>query len=157
MHMCKECGSQVANAHLRRSISKLEQRLVPGHPAPSGECPDCGGLCVPAWSTLPNLAPLTRWEETLRSSSPVEGPLKDWECKDLAALLQLVLERLADVRDHLKPRFSHLGNRSKISELCDALDHNLFTLVRAQILLSEINDFGGRKPEDDSSISEKAS
>jgi hypothetical protein len=112
---------------------------------------------VPAWSTLPNLAPLTRWEETLRSSSPVRGPLKDWECKDLTALLHLLLERLGDVRDHLKPRFTQLGDRSKVLECCEALDTTLFALIRAQTLLSELGDFGGRKPEVDSSISEKAS
>lgn len=157
MHLCVECGTRVATASLRTPVSRLAERIVPGHPAPSGECPDCGGLCIPAWATLPNQAPLTRWEKSLQSGLLTSGPLREWECHDLAALLQLLLERLAAARDHLRPRFYRLSEGSKIFELCQDLDQCLFALSRAQTLLAELRDMTGRREEENTTISEWAS
>ena len=41
---CQNCGETFANSDLL-PVTDLEQRVAPGEPMPSGECPNCGALC----------------------------------------------------------------------------------------------------------------
>lgn len=44
--MCQNCGEIWPNDDLGVP-RRLTQRVAPGEPHPSGECPDCGALCQP--------------------------------------------------------------------------------------------------------------
>jgi len=41
---CQNCGKEWDNGQLN-PIQDIHQRVEPGEPMPSGECPDCGALC----------------------------------------------------------------------------------------------------------------
>jgi hypothetical protein len=41
---CQDCGTRWADADLR-AVRHLTERVLPGEPMPSGECPECGALC----------------------------------------------------------------------------------------------------------------
>ena len=43
-HRCPNCGRIHATSALVE-IKHIFQRVAPGEPMPSGECPDCGALC----------------------------------------------------------------------------------------------------------------
>lgn len=43
---CQDCGLVVRNTNLK-PVKNLLQRVEPGEPMPSGECPECGALCQP--------------------------------------------------------------------------------------------------------------
>lgn len=53
MHKCDDCGQAFAEGALVRPIPGIAQRMDPGGPMPSGECPDCGALCYPTENLLP--------------------------------------------------------------------------------------------------------
>ncbi len=53
---CQNCGQRWPFAALKE-IQHIHQRVAPGEPMPSGECPDCGALCQP-------LDPKDDWEPT---------------------------------------------------------------------------------------------
>lgn len=46
MHACDNCGEEWYDSQLVPAKS-LSERVDPGGPMPSGECPDCGALCYP--------------------------------------------------------------------------------------------------------------
>lgn len=46
-HTCANCGGTWPAEELK-DIEDLEQRIEPGQPCPSGECPKCGCLCWPS-------------------------------------------------------------------------------------------------------------
>jgi hypothetical protein len=41
---CQDCGTRWDEADLR-AVRHLTERVLPGEPMPSGECPECGALC----------------------------------------------------------------------------------------------------------------
>ena len=41
---CQNCGKRWRESELRE-IQDIHQRVNPGEPMPSGECPECGALC----------------------------------------------------------------------------------------------------------------
>lgn len=43
---CQNCGKIHTEENLA-DIKDYHQRVAPGEPAPTGECPDCGCLCQP--------------------------------------------------------------------------------------------------------------
>ena len=43
-HTCENCSMRWAE-HELLPIEDIFQRVAPGEPMPSGECPDCGALC----------------------------------------------------------------------------------------------------------------
>jgi hypothetical protein len=43
---CQDCGECFVNDELNE-IKDIFQRVAPGEPMPSGECPQCGALCQP--------------------------------------------------------------------------------------------------------------
>lgn len=45
-HECQNCGRRLGGQQLRL-VEDLSQRVAPGEPFPSGECPHCGALCHP--------------------------------------------------------------------------------------------------------------
>lgn len=47
MNRCQNCDSLWMDGELINPIHDLEQRVAPGEPMPSGECPECGCLCQP--------------------------------------------------------------------------------------------------------------
>jgi hypothetical protein len=51
-HKCQNCGKLWEQDDLKE-IEHLGQRVSPGEPMPSGECPDCGALCQPTGKELP--------------------------------------------------------------------------------------------------------
>lgn len=51
-HQCKFCGKVWIAAKLK-DIRYLDERVEPGEPMPSGECPRCGDLCHPVESSRP--------------------------------------------------------------------------------------------------------
>lgn len=44
LHVCTDCGEQ----HEASDLQPLGTRVRLGEPEPTGECPCCGGKCVPA-------------------------------------------------------------------------------------------------------------
>lgn len=44
---CEDCRDLIPDAEVLPARD-LSQRVVPGEPMPSGECPACGALCHPA-------------------------------------------------------------------------------------------------------------
>ena len=48
---CQNCGAIVNDEDLK-PIKDLMQRVEPGEPMPSGECPECGALCQPILGKL---------------------------------------------------------------------------------------------------------
>ncbi len=44
-HVCQNCGSTFPAETELPGPQALEQRVSPGEPVPSGECPKCGALC----------------------------------------------------------------------------------------------------------------
>ena len=46
-HACGMCGLKCKEGALRE-IRDLFQRVAPGEPMPSGQCPHCGSLCHPS-------------------------------------------------------------------------------------------------------------
>lgn len=46
MSACQDCNWRGPDTELRE-IKDLYQRVDPGEPMPSGECPECGALCQP--------------------------------------------------------------------------------------------------------------
>ena len=46
LHHCQNCDDNVFEQELN-AIKNLHQRVMPGEPMPSGECPNCGMLCHP--------------------------------------------------------------------------------------------------------------
>lgn len=46
LHQCQNCDAIHPECALA-PIQDLGQRVEPGEPMPSGECPDCGALCQP--------------------------------------------------------------------------------------------------------------
>lgn len=46
VHKCQSCGTKWDKDALKE-IKDIFQRVAPGEPMPSGECPDCGALCHP--------------------------------------------------------------------------------------------------------------
>lgn len=44
---CQNCGRIWPDEHLEPEIPHLHERVAPGEPMPTGECPDCGCLCQP--------------------------------------------------------------------------------------------------------------
>jgi hypothetical protein len=45
-HECQDCGKKWDEAQLRE-VKHLLERVAPGEPMPSGECPECGAVCHP--------------------------------------------------------------------------------------------------------------
>lgn len=45
--VCQNCGKRWFDFELKPTRD-YAQRVEPGEPAPSGECPECGALCQPA-------------------------------------------------------------------------------------------------------------
>jgi hypothetical protein len=48
-HRCQDCGRQWTDDEIipLSDIQHLLERVAPGEPMPSGECPTCGALCQP--------------------------------------------------------------------------------------------------------------
>jgi hypothetical protein len=46
LHRCDNCGKVHLDEKLQ-DVRHAAQRVDPGCPAPSGQCPDCGALCYP--------------------------------------------------------------------------------------------------------------
>ena len=44
---CQNCDTVWPDAVLINPIPDLSQRVAPGEPMPSGECPSCGAVCHP--------------------------------------------------------------------------------------------------------------
>jgi len=44
-HVCQDCRSTFPEEMELPKVQDLEQRVDPGEPAPSGQCPKCGALC----------------------------------------------------------------------------------------------------------------
>jgi hypothetical protein len=53
-HQCQNCERQFGEDELVNPIPDLGQRVAPGEPMPSGECPACGALCQPLIEPAPN-------------------------------------------------------------------------------------------------------
>jgi hypothetical protein len=56
LHRCDDCG-RVHSDETLVPAQRLSERVGPGGPTPSGECPDCGALCYPIepdpdWGTV---------------------------------------------------------------------------------------------------------
>jgi len=50
LHRCQDCGRLWDEADLKE-LKDVFQRVLPGEPMPSGECPSCGAACRPdRWS-----------------------------------------------------------------------------------------------------------
>lgn len=45
-HRCQNCGKRWNTSELHE-IKHLWERVDPGEPMPSGQCPECGALCRP--------------------------------------------------------------------------------------------------------------
>lgn len=45
LHLCQNCRRHFKEDDLVNPIPDIEQRVAPGEPMPSGECPDCGAVC----------------------------------------------------------------------------------------------------------------
>ena len=45
LHRCQNCDATLKNDEIVQDIRDLHQRVSPGEPCPSGECPHCGALC----------------------------------------------------------------------------------------------------------------
>lgn len=52
-HECQNCGKLWDYEQLEQEIDRLAERVSPGEPMPSGECPSCGALCQPTGKELP--------------------------------------------------------------------------------------------------------
>ena len=50
LHRCENCGNQYLFSELTNPIPDLYERVAPGEPMPSGECPvtECRAVCHPA-------------------------------------------------------------------------------------------------------------
>jgi len=48
-HRCQDCGDQFRDDQVvpLDQVKNLLERVSPGEPMPSGECPECGALCQP--------------------------------------------------------------------------------------------------------------
>jgi uncharacterized membrane-anchored protein len=44
-HLCQDCNKLWREEDLVLPIKDIFQRVLPGEPMPSGECPECGALC----------------------------------------------------------------------------------------------------------------
>lgn len=44
---CQNCSKTWADDELKTYIHHIQDRVEPGEPMPSGECPECGALCQP--------------------------------------------------------------------------------------------------------------
>lgn len=71
MNTCQKCRLNVMDAELV-VIEDVRDRVKPGEPMPSGQCPECGGLC------LPDKAPLAEeWlNQLLQALNQVELSLR---------------------------------------------------------------------------------
>jgi hypothetical protein len=52
MNQCQNCGKLVDDEELK-PIRRIFERVLPGEPMPSGECPECGALCQEVDDVLP--------------------------------------------------------------------------------------------------------
>jgi hypothetical protein len=43
-HRCQNCGA-IHKTNKLNEVKHLTERVAPGEPMPSGECPKCGALC----------------------------------------------------------------------------------------------------------------
>jgi hypothetical protein len=50
-HECQNCAELWGEEELKE-IKDIFQRVAPGEPMPSGECPECGALCHPVGNTV---------------------------------------------------------------------------------------------------------
>jgi Zn-finger nucleic acid-binding protein len=50
MHECQNCGKRWPLEKLKE-VKHLLERVLPGEPMPSGECPECGAVCHPVKPT----------------------------------------------------------------------------------------------------------
>jgi hypothetical protein len=50
LHQCQNCGTLYLFSELTNPVPDLQERVAPGEPMPSGECPeaDCRAVCHPA-------------------------------------------------------------------------------------------------------------
>lgn len=47
-HYCQNCAWRGQTSDLKE-IKDFHERVMPGEPVPSGECPECGALCQPSF------------------------------------------------------------------------------------------------------------
>jgi hypothetical protein len=45
LHTCQNCTSLWRDDQIKTEIPDIQERVSPGEPMPSGECPECGALC----------------------------------------------------------------------------------------------------------------
>ena len=49
--ICQDCGKTWTDEQLNEITHGIWERVAPGEPMPSGECPECGALCQPVPTT----------------------------------------------------------------------------------------------------------
>ena len=75
-HKCWQC-EKVFDADKLLGIEDLTQRIEPGQPFPSGECPECGFLCYPIKTRRRRIEPPSVPTSFVPPSSPERE--KEWQ------------------------------------------------------------------------------
>ena len=87
---CQDCGKIFADDQLETITHGIWERVAPGEPMPSGECPECGALCQPYEADTPQLLEVLKTLTAIAdkySVTPDNAPnykaLHDQFCEDI--------------------------------------------------------------------------